>query len=158
MELTLENITHSDLILRAKILIKKAKGVLYKSSIGILKTGLENALNQKDFTDLIEYVPKFEKKYQIKKEELELFIKERQVNHIKTLILFYADYSKEELENLLAKCEKRSKIFEHQWTQERRADEKTMWKANLFNKIEANAKEMNLIKDAIEYFFNNNKN
>jgi len=65
-----------NLICRAETLIENNHGVLYKSCISILKTGLQMAKESNDFSDLQEFVPIFEKKYkrlrlQIKKVNIE---------------------------------------------------------------------------------------
>ena len=61
----------TQLIKRAENLIDKNRGVLYKSSIGILKRGLIDAREKEDFSDLKEFLPRFEREYERMKVQFE---------------------------------------------------------------------------------------
>ncbi|MEE9378676.1 MAG: hypothetical protein V3V33_11660 [Candidatus Lokiarchaeia archaeon] len=144
----------TNLIHRAEHLIKNNHGVLYKSCISILKTGLRMARETQDFSDLKEFVPKFEEKHikmklQIEKENLE-----RKQKTIQDITHLFKSYTKEMLFNQLEKCKKESMELMEKWSRLRR-DERTQRKATISNRADSNAKEMVLIQDAITYMGKN---
>lgn len=139
-----------NLICRAEALIEINHGVLYKSCISILRTGLRMAKESNNFSDLQEFVPIFEKKYkrlklQIKKENIE-----REQKTIRDIKHLFKSYTKEKLFQRLKKCKGESLKLMEKWSALRR-DERTQRKATISNRADANAKEMMLIQDAINY-------
>lgn len=143
-----------NLIHRAEHLIKNNHGVLYKSCISILKIGLQMARETHDFSDLKEFVPKFEKKRIKMKLQIEKNNLERKQRTIRDITHLFKSYTKEMLYNRLEKCKKESMELMEKWSRLRR-DERTQRKATISNRADSNANEMMLIQDAITYMENN---
>ena len=137
------------LITKAKLIIENNHGVLYKSSIGILKHGLKNATEKNDFEDLEEFVPKFERQYIVMKKKLEQLIQERTENWNYRVSLYIKSYSLEQLHRKLARLEKETMELMKKWSS-RRPDERTQRKATISNRADSVAKAILLIKDAID--------
>lgn len=142
------------LIRRAKQLIEKNHGILYRRSISILKTGIIKTREKNNYSDLIEFVPKFEVKYKNRKIQLEADRIEQEQKRIWNIRHLYGSYTKEMLMNQLKKCEKESIKLMKKWSLLRK-DERTQRKAIISNRADVNAKEMMLIQDALTYM---NKN
>ncbi len=139
----------TQLITRANLIIENNHGVLYKSSIGILKHGLKNATEKDDFEDLEEFVPKFEKKNILMKKKLEQLIQERTEDWNYRVNLYIKSHSLEQLRRKLAKLEKETIELMKKWS-ERRPDERTQRKATISNRADSVAKAILLVKDAID--------
>ena len=139
-----------NLIHRAEHLIKSNHGVLYRSCISILKTGLRMARETHDFSDLKEFVPKFEEKHIKMKLQIEEDDLERKQKTIRDITHLFKSYTKEMLYNLLDKCKKESMELMEKWSALRKG-ERTQIRATISNRADANAKEMMLIKNAITY-------
>ncbi|MHA2036857.1 MAG: hypothetical protein ACW98X_10510 [Promethearchaeota archaeon] len=75
--------TKAGLIDRAEHLITNNHGVLYRSSISILKTGLKRAENLFDYSDLQEFVPIFEREYKRLKSKRETENREKEERKIR---------------------------------------------------------------------------
>jgi hypothetical protein len=140
----------SSLIDRAEQLIKNNHGVLYRSSISILKTGIKRAENLFDYSDLQEFVPIFEREYERLKSKRETENREREERKMRDITILFKSYTKEMLFKQLEKCGKESMRIKQKWDLLRR-DERTQKRATLSNRADANAKEMMLIQDALTY-------
>lgn len=145
-----QQVEHQLLLKKAEFLLEHARGTFYKSTYGILKTAYKNATEKGDFSDLIEFIPKLEVKFEIKKKEIEQLNKERKEKLLWKVNHLYGDLSKEQLLKLKKKNDREIESCHKLWTEKRRPDERTMWKANLFNKIEALAETSRLLDQAIE--------
>lgn len=143
-----------NLINRAKQLIDSNHGILYRSSISILRTGLKLAKESNNFSDLQEFVPIFEKKYKRLKLQREKERLEREARKIRDITLLFKSYTKEVLFNRLDRCKKESLELKEKWSA-LRIDERTQRKATISNRADANAKEMMLIQDALTYLKKN---
>jgi len=143
------NRVEKDLIKRAETLIHTNKGILPRSSIGILNKGLQFAREKNDFSDLIEFVPMFEKKYIRLKAKFERETQENTQKRDELIQRLYGSLTKEQLLKELAKLQKESMELMHKWSS-RRPDERTQRKCRISNRADAVAKEMMLIQDAIK--------
>ncbi len=151
--LTSFNIPYN-LINRAEQLIGNNHGILYKSSISILKTGIKIARESNNFSDLQEFVPKFEKNYKKLKLQREKEKSERENRKIRDINILFKSYTRELLFNRLDKCKKESSTLKTKWDS-LRVDERTQRRATISNRAEANAKKMMLIQDALTYMKKN---
>jgi len=140
-----------ELVTRAEELMEKGRGVLYKSTIGILK-GEIKAYREGKPDELEKYVAKTEIALERRTKQIEEKWKEKEAFDLRRIKLMIEDKSKSDLEKELSKLEKESAEIRDWWTQERRPDERTQRKAQKFNRIEAIAVEMELLKEAIERF------
>ena len=140
----------TSLLQRARAIIKNNHGVLYRSSIGILKTGIKNATQKEDFTDLIEYVPKFEKLHVRMKKKLEEELKHGEYVRMRDITLTVKRHTKAQLEKELTNLEKESMELMDKWCNRRRPDERTQWKAQVSNRADSVARRMLLVKDALQ--------
>lgn len=147
------SIQNNDLFERAERLIESNHGILYKSSIGILKHGLKLAREFNDFSDLEEFVPKYEKKYICMKKKYEAEKLERERRILQVIHLLFKSYTKEMLYKRLAQCKRESMQLMNKWST-LRIDERTQRKARISNRADANAQEMRLIQDALDYLRN----
>ncbi len=138
----------SRLIDRAEQLIKNNHGILYKRCISILETGIKRATNLLDYSDLEDFVPIFEKKYMRLKFQLEQENRQSKEKKIQNITLLFKSYTKEMLFKQLENCTKESLKLKIKWDSLRR-DERTQRKATRSNRVDANAKEMMLIQDAL---------
>jgi hypothetical protein len=142
--------TKSSLIDRAEQLIENNHGILYRSSMSILKTGIKRAKNLLDYSDLQEFVPLFEKEYTRLKSERETENREKEKRKMRDINILFKSYTKEMLFKQLENCQKESMKLKQKWDLLRR-DERTQRKATISNRLDANAKEMMLIQDALAY-------
>lgn len=145
----------SDLIHRAELLIEINHGILYRSCISILTTGLHLAKELDNFSDLQEFVPIFEKKYRRLKLQLEKEDIRRKQKKMQDIKLLFKSFTREMLYNRLEKCKEESLKLMKKWSALRR-DERTQRKATISNRADTNAWEMILIQDAINYMKTNN--
>ena len=151
--LTSFNIPYN-LINRAEQLIDSNHGILYRSSISILRTGLRLAKESNDYSDLEEFMPIFEKKYKRLKLQREKERLESEERKIRDINILFKSYTREMLFDRLDKCEKESSTLKTKWDS-LRVDERTQRKATISNRADGNAKEMVLIQDAITYMKKN---
>ncbi len=140
---------HVNLIQRALFLIENNHGILYKSSIGILKTGLNQAKEQDNFSDLEEFVPIFEKNYIRLKAQWEKEEHHKEQLRRRDMELLIAHYSVRQLEKKLAALERESLELKHKWDH-RRPDERTQRKCRITNRADTVAKEILLIQDSLK--------
>ncbi len=143
------NKKEKELIQRAENLINTNKGILERSSIGILRKGLQIAKEKNDFSDLIEFVPMFEKKYIRLKAKFEKETEESTKKRNDLIQRLYGSLTREQLLKELAKLQKESTELMHKWSA-RRPDERTQRKCRIYNRADEVAKEKMLIHDAIK--------
>lgn len=142
--------TKSNLIVRAEKLIENNHGVLYRRCISILKTGIKRAEKILDYSDLQEFVPLFEEKFERLKTQFEKENHAQEQKKIRDISCIFKSYTKEMLYKQLESCRKESLKLKEKWSTLRK-DERTQRKATISNRITANAKEMMLVQDALTY-------
>ena len=91
------------------------------------------------------------------KKEYEAEKFEREKKTLQVIHLLFGSYTKEMLYKRLAQCKKESMRLMNKWLT-LRVDERTQRKACISNRADANAQEMRLIQDALDYLRNTKQN
>ncbi len=145
------NKKQKDLILAAEQFLNSDGKYLYPSSKGIIKSGIKQAKEKGDFSDLNEWLPKMKKNAIRLKDEEKAKEKKDCEDRVYRMKQIVDVQDKKEIQKEIAKMEKLS----HEYMEKHnklRLDERTQRRFNLVNKIEGNAKRMELMKDTLNNY------
>ena len=141
-----------DLVTRAENLIHRDKGYLYKSSKSLVKHELNLFLKGKP-NELELYVSKMEKKLKKRIKEIDEMHARQQAQRQARMKQILSNNSLSKIKKDLLKMEKEMEKCRIKWIaiKNNNPANRTMRKANLSNKMDGLARNIELLKDSVSY-------
>ncbi len=141
------------LLAQAKRLITKGKGVLYRSSLGILKNAIRMAEEQGKYDDLFEFVEPLEKRYRTMKMELDQKTARDKQEFDKMISEIVNTYTKEQIRKRITKLtDEWTLLFAKLNHPRNNIATKTQYEVKLNMKMDRNSVERSNLEYALEKY------